>query len=159
MKKILSILLMSVAFSAQAQTMQAQQFENQWEKPVALNAETQWVVISQVKDAGKMVKEAFTALELKDLEQYKLIYIADISAMPGFITSMFAIPKMRDYAFPVALIKEEEQLSAMQLSPADKELVLVLQLNDLEVVASQSFSDQASLQAFLTSTVMASASK
>lgn len=126
---------------------------------MALNAETQWVVISQVKDAGKMVKETFSALELSDLEQYKLIYIADISAMPGFITSMFAIPKMRDYAFPVALIKEEQQLSALQLSPADKESVVVMQLNGLEVVASQSFSDQAKLQAFLASTVMASANK
>ncbi|WP_040726823.1 hypothetical protein [Thiomicrorhabdus sp. Kp2] len=158
MKKLIAVFMMLLAFSAQAQTLTAQQFENQWEKPVELNAETQWVIVTQVKDAGKIVQATFADLELSDLAQHKLVYIADISGMPGFITKMFALPKMRDYAFPIALIKEDSQLVAMNLGEADKESVLVLQLKGLEVVKSQTFNDQESFQNYLKSDVL-SASK
>ena len=154
MKKLFAVLIMSLAFSAQAQTLTAQQFENQWEKPIELNADTQWVIVTQVKDAGKIVQATFSDLELSDLAAHKLVYIADISGMPSFITNLFALPKMQDYTYPIALIKEDTQLAALNLDDADKESVLVLKLNGLEVVASQAFKDQESFQNFLTADIL-----
>ncbi|MDX1351415.1 MAG: hypothetical protein R3254_00285 [Thiomicrorhabdus sp.] len=159
MKKLFTVLMLSLAFSTQAQTLNSQQFENQWEKPVELNAEIKWAIITQVKDAGEIVKQTFSALELADLQPYKLIYIADISGMPGFITNMFAIPKMRDYAFPIALIRDEGQLAQMQLAETDKESVVVLQLNELQVVDSKTFKDEATFKAFLQNNIMSSVAK
>lgn len=154
MKALLAIMLMSLAFVAQAQTLKAQQFEDQWEKPAVLNADTHWLVLTQTKDAGSNVKEAFSELKLSDLSQYKLLYIADVSGMPGFITSMIAIPKMKDYAFQIGLIRDEAQLKELQLGDVNKEQVLVLKLNNLEVVSSQSFADKEALIAFLKADVL-----
>ena len=150
---------MMFAFSAQAQTMAKQSFEDQWEKPVELNAQTQWLVITQSKDAGKIVKESFESLELKDLAQLNMLYLADISRMPGFITSMFAIPKMRDYGFQIGLINEDGQLTALKLTSLDSEKVSVVSLKNLEVVDTQLFEDNAAFKAFLQSNVMNEQSK
>lgn len=148
---------MSIAFMAQAQTLKAQQFEDQWEKPVALNEDTNWLVLTQTKNAGSAVKEAFSELELKDLNQYKMLYIADVSGMPGFITSMIAIPKMKDFAFQIGLIRDEAELEKMHLGDVDKEQVLVLNLKNLEVVSTQSFADKESFEAFLKANVLTTA--
>lgn len=145
---------MVFAFSVQAQTMAKQSFEDQWEKPVELNEQTQWLVITQSKDAGKIVKESFESLELKDLAQLNMLYLADISRMPGFITSMFAIPKMRDYGFQVGLMKEDDQLAALKLTSLDSEKVSVVSLKNLEVIDTQLFEDNAAFKAFIQSSVV-----
>jgi len=154
MKALIAVLLMSVTFAVQAQTLKAQQFEDQWEKPAVLNEDTNWLVLTQTKSAGSAVKEAFTDLELKDLSQFKMLYIADVSGMPGFITSMIAIPKMKDFAFQIGLIRDEEDLEKMQLGEVDEEQVLVLNLKNLEVVSTQSFADKESFLAFLKANVL-----
>jgi len=159
MKTLLISIMMVFAFSVQAQTMAKQSFEDQWEKTVELNEQTQWLVITQSKDAGKIVKESFESLELKDLAQLNMLYLADISRMPGFITSMFAIPKMRDYGFQIGLINEDGQLTALKLTSLDSEKVSVVSLKNLEVVDTQLFEDNAAFKAFLQSNVMNEQSK
>ena len=37
------------------------------------------------------------------------MYISDISSMPSFITSMFAIPKMKKFTFKIFLIHDEKE--------------------------------------------------
>lgn len=150
---------MVFAVSVQAQTMAKQSFEDQWEKPVELNGQTKWLVITQSKDAGKIVKESFESLELKDLAQINLLYLADISGMPGFITSMFAIPKMRDYGFQIGLINEDGQLAALELTSLDSEKVSVVSLNNLEVIDTQLFEDDVTFKAFLQSNVLGKLAK
>ena len=159
MKTLLISIMMVFAFSVQAQTMAKQSFEDQWEKPVELNEQTQWLVITQSKDAGKIVKESFESLELKDLAQLNMLYLADISRMPGFITSMFAIPKMRDYGFQVGLMKEDDQLAALKLTSLDSEKVSVVSLKNLEVIDTQLFEDNAAFKAFIQSSVVGEQSK
>jgi len=41
------------------------------------------------------------------LQVHHIKYISDISKMPSFITSMFALPKMKKYPFPVMLIEND----------------------------------------------------
>ena len=159
MKALLISIMMVFAFSAHAQTMAKQSFEDQWEKSVELNEQTKWLVITQSKDAGKIVKESFESLELKDLAQINMLYLADISGMPGFITSMFAIPKMRDYGFQIGLINEDGQLAALELTSLDAEKVSVVSLNNLEVVKTKLFEDDVTFKAFLQSSVVSQLSK
>lgn len=152
MKKLISGLLFSLALvsaSAQAQTLSAHTFENQWEKPIELTAATKWVVLSQSKDSGNYVKEAFEALKVEDPAKYGMIYIADISAMPSFVTKLFALPKMRDYAFPMALVREEGQLANLKLDSYDKEKVALLKLTNLEVGEVLEFDNSEALTAKL----------
>lgn len=148
--KMLALSLAVFATSSSAQTMAAMSFENQWEEKVELNQSVKWLVLTQSKDAGKMVKEAFDELKVEkpakgELLAGKMIYLADISGMPGFITKMFAIPKMQDYTFPIALIKEDEQLANLKLDGFDEEKVTVLQLDNLAVVNSEELANKAAL--------------
>jgi len=156
MKTLFAVMLMSLTFVAQAQTLKTQQFEDQWEKPASLTAQTKWVVLSQNKSSGQAVKEAFDELNIKDLNKYKLLYIADISGMPSFISNMFAIPKMQDYAFQIGLIRDEVQLKELQLGNVNKEQVLVMELNNLQVVSSQSLADKKAFIEFLKADVLTS---
>lgn len=148
--KMLALSLAVFATSSSAQTMAAMSFENQWEEKVELNQRVKWLVFTQSKDAGKMVKEAFDELKVEkpakgELLAGNMIYLADISGMPGFITKMFAIPKMQDYTFPIALIKEDEQLANLKLDGFDEEKVTVLQLDNLAVVNSEELANKAAL--------------
>lgn len=154
MKKLLLSIIASAMLLSQAayaQTLQSQQFNDQWDKPVELTEQTKWLVISQSKESGNTVKEAFDSLELKDLKQHKIIYLADISAMPSLVTKLFALPKMRDYAFPMALIREEGELSAMQLPVKDLDSVAVIALDKLNVGEVKYFTESKTLAEFLKS--------
>lgn len=164
MKKQINSLLFGLAafavFAAPLQTVSASptlpkhQFENQWENPVDLSADTKWVLLSQSKGGSNIVRDAFEELEVKDPAKNGLIYIADISAMPGFVTKLFALPKMRDYAFPIALIREEGQIAQLKLDSYNKEKVVLLQLDNLTVAATTEFADKAELVKQLKANVM-----
>lgn len=134
-------LLSTMAFAQKNTALIAHTFENQWEKPVELNAQTKWVVLSQSKDGGKMVQQAFDELKMADLDAMSMVYIADISRMPGFVTKLFAIPKMKDYAFPIALIKEEGQIAELKMDGYDTDRVTVLQLDNLTIVENSEYVD------------------
>lgn len=149
MKNWIAALLIGFASIAQAQSVEVTTFEDQWEKKHELNSETRWLVVSQAMEAGDIVKGAFNNLALKNPQEYKMLYIADISRMPSFISSMFAIPKMRDYIFPIGLIREDDQLKSMKLPLDAPEKVAVIALDNLNIDGVMFFEDQATFETFL----------
>jgi hypothetical protein len=140
--------LFSQGALADSLQLKPQSFETQFDKTVSLSTQTQWVIFSTTKDGGNWVKESFAKLDFNEatLASKHLLYVADIHKMPSFISKMFAIPKMRDYGFPIALDKEGE---GTQDWPTQEDAVNVYQLNQLEVVKTQHFANQADLEAFL----------
>ena len=42
------------------------------------------------------------------MEEHHAKYISDISGMPGIISRMFALPKMRDYNYVLMLNREDD---------------------------------------------------
>lgn len=121
-------------------------FTDQWDKPLAITNQTQWLVFSKTKEAGNWIKDSFNELGLVDLKAKNLAYIADVSAMPSLITKWFALPKMQDYAFSMGLVYEDEQVAHW---PYVDEAAMVYQLNDGEIVKATEFRNQATLLAFL----------
>ncbi len=73
----------------------------------AVPGEARVVLFTVDKAAGEVVTEAFGETEPGTLERAGIAYLADISGMPGLITKMFALPKMRDYPFRVLTLREE----------------------------------------------------
>ncbi len=156
LKKIMMtmMLLVGVQFAAYAQApaklqaLPAQEFKNQWDQPIRLTAGTEWVIFSHHKDGGQWVKETFDNLNITDPKAHQWLYVADVSQMPSLITRWFAIPKMQDFAFPIAL-SYDEQLTATW--PQQPETVSVYKLYNLVIKDVEYFSNQADLQAFLKS--------
>jgi hypothetical protein len=147
-KLILSALLMSVSLLAQAQTLQAHSFEDQWGKPQALDAQTKWVIFSSHKAGGEWVKSALDSLQITDLAERNALYVADISAMPGLISKFVAIPKMQDYPFAIALEKEGD---FTQEWPKQDGKVSVYQLKALQVMDTTYLDSEAAVIDFLRS--------
>lgn len=134
------------SFAVSAQTLNATEFQDANEQALSLNAQTKWVLLTSEKAAGKLVKESLNALNMTDLAAKNGLYVADVSAMPGFITKMVAIPKMKDYAFKVAVVMEDELVEGW---PKQEDKVTAMTLNNLNVESVEYFDSQEALQAWI----------
>ncbi|WP_052383601.1 hypothetical protein [Pseudacidovorax intermedius] len=85
---------------------------DQFDRPVVVDAGTRLVLFAADKAAGDVATEALKA-HPDVLAQQRLVYVADISGMPAVITRMFALPKMRDLPFPVGLVRDAQLTAAL----------------------------------------------
>jgi len=85
---------------------------DQFDRPVVVDASTRLVLFAADKAAGDVATEALKA-HPEVLAQQRLVYLADISGMPAVITRMFALPKMRDLPFPVGLVRDAQVTAAL----------------------------------------------
>lgn len=147
---LLGATLAIASVGVNAQTLSSTEFQDANEQAISLNQQTKWVLLSSEKAAGKAVKESLEALEITDLQAAGGLYIADVSAMPGFITKLFAIPKMQDYSFRMAVVNEEAQLKGW---PKKEDHVTAMSLNNLKVESVEYFDNSTALQAWIQSKI------
>ena len=76
---------------------------DQHDKPVLVGPATRIVLFTAEKSTSDWVIKVLSA---KAPEHPGVVYVADISAMPAAIARMFAIPKLRELSFPVALARD-----------------------------------------------------
>ena len=111
MKKILTVsLLMSVVLFAGfkvGDTFPTLHLSNQFEKQTDVTNKTRYILMAFEKDVSVETADFFKKQPKGFLEKKDLLYISDISSMPSFITSMFALPKMKKYPFSVLLINDD----------------------------------------------------
>ena len=145
---ILFLVILPVAHSwgLQAQELKYQLFNDQWDHEQILDAQVQLVILTSHKEGSAWVKQALKDLNISDLNARHWLYVANISSMPKMITKMFAIPKMRDYQFPVALVRDETRVKDW---PIKKNTVAVYSLENLNIKSVDYFEDEASLKEFL----------
>ncbi|MDX1296463.1 MAG: hypothetical protein R3302_09345 [Sulfurimonadaceae bacterium] len=82
--------------------------EDQFEKKHKVTAEDTIVMMSFERDVSSAVNDFLNAQPKGFLAANNAKYVSDISAMPGIITKMFALPKMRDYNYALMLNYEDE---------------------------------------------------
>lgn len=103
------------------------QLKDQHDAPVTIGPATRLVLFSRDMDGGGHVKEALAEDGRSRLEDRGAVYIADVSGMPGFVRSAFALPSMRKRPYPIAL---DETGSATASLPAEEGKATVLVLED-----------------------------
>lgn len=138
----------------QAQTLDLVSFQDQWGNAQNLTPETKWLIISRAMSSGDIVKDTFDALSIEDPQKYGMLYVADISGMPGLISKFVALPKMRNYAFPIALARQKGLLTDMGIPLEESESIAVFTLQGLEIEAAEYFNDTGSFSAFLHESVL-----
>lgn len=98
---------------------------NQFDKKVDVNSEAKMIIVTFEKDTSSDVNAFLNSKNRNFLVEHKALYIADISQMPSIITRLFALPKMRKYAYEILLIysednnkfsKEDEKISIYKLN-------------------------------------------
>ncbi|HEY9018055.1 hypothetical protein [Thiomicrospira sp.] len=152
MKKIM-LWMMSVMMAANVSLVNAesiklsqQVFEDQHAENLSLSVTTQWLILSHDKQGGEWVRDALTELNIDNLEARGGLYVADVSGMPAIITKWFALPKMQQYPFRIALDTSGELTADW---PRQEATVTLIRLNGLEVIEQVKANNPEQVKAFL----------
>lgn len=89
-------------------TIRPMTFETQFDTSVTIGPETRLVLITHDMDAGDVAKRVLAGHTTASLAERGAVYVADVSKMPGFVSRLIAIPRMRKRAYPVLLDREAE---------------------------------------------------
>jgi hypothetical protein len=95
------------------QQLPALQLSDQHERPGPVGGDIRLVLFAPDREGGEVAHEVLETIGAETLARSGIVYIADISAMPGLVTRMFALPKMRDYSYPLLLGREPADTAMM----------------------------------------------
>lgn len=103
--------------------------KDQFDKEFTIDAKVKTVIFSATKEESNVIKE-FLATKDKDyLTNNNIAYVADITGMPSLISKWIAIPKMKDYAFSILLIDEDNKA----LFPVEEDKISIITLENSKV--------------------------
>ncbi len=100
--------------------------KDQFEKSHTVDGTIKTILFSASKDEGTTIKEFLLTKDKSFLDTTKTVYVADITGMPSIITSLFAMPKMKEYPFPVLLIDEANKT----LFPVQEDMISIIKLDN-----------------------------
>lgn len=120
--------------------------KDQFEQPVTLNENTQWVVFISEKSVSQIFSDSMKTLNINPDHQ-PFIYVSDISKMPALITKMFALPKMKKLGYKMALDRSGEITKSW---PRQDKSVTILSIKDKAVNGVDYLEDEDQILAFLS---------
>jgi hypothetical protein len=107
---------------------------DQHDKLAAVSAQTRWVVFTAEKAVSDMVSAVLAAEPTGVAHRLRLVYVADISGMPALATRMFALPKLRELPFPIALVRDTAEVAQVADIPRAAGAATVLRLENGRVI-------------------------
>jgi len=110
-------MLATAAVLQAGDTWPAISLKDQHEKPVAIAADTKLIFFAAEMDGSRLMTNALASLPAASLKDRNAVYIADISGMPGLVSSVFALPKMQKEAYTVALIRDAKEAASLPRKP------------------------------------------
>jgi len=120
-------------------------FENQHGKMEAFpGAGTRVVLFAIEKTPSDEVNTFLTNLGAEGVRKEGIVFLADISGMPSFVTQTFALPKMRKRPYSILLVNKVEQAAFM---PHEKDAVTVLQVHQGKITQIAFAHDAAAIKA------------
>lgn len=91
---------------------------------------TKILIFAHDMAGSEIVEQALEQFDADNLATINAVYLADISGMPSLIASLFAIPSMRDRAYPIMLDKEGDVSKMLRVK---EEQVTVIFLDSLAI--------------------------
>lgn len=113
---------------------------------ITVAEDAQLILFAADKEAAELVNEFLADRKETYLDQNRSYFLSDISAMPGMITRMFALPKMRERPYPILLAHEAETLELLPRQPGQ---VSVVALENQRVSSIRYASNKQQLQQLL----------
>jgi hypothetical protein len=106
---LLALLLASrLAFAAplhRGEAWTALALNDQHDKPLAVGADIRVVFFAFEMDGARLMTKVLDGLPAATLHEKNAGYIADISSMPGLISTMAAEPRMQAAPYRIALVR------------------------------------------------------
>ena len=122
--------------------------KDQHEQPHKLSADTKVIFFSFSKPTGHACNAFLEKQKADFLAQHKAVYVADVSAAPSLIKSMFILPDLKKLQFPILLINDDN-LSAAYSKGMDKEKIIVVFLDNMKIKAIKKANNEEDLKAAL----------
>jgi hypothetical protein len=119
LKAFIAAALLAAASVASAATLQsgdslpALPLKDQHAKSMPVPSDTRLIFFAAEMASSKLMSKALEGLPPTALRDGKAIYIADISSMPGPISSIVAMPKMQKLPYAVAVVKDANETSVL----------------------------------------------
>lgn len=124
-------MIISTAFATSAlkagDPLPALTLTDQHDKPAPLPAETRHLIFAAEKGPAEMVVTALDTRGAAWLKQTNGVYLADIHGMPGLVSRMFALPKLREKTYPITIGRNEQDLA---MFPHKKDCVTLISVQD-----------------------------
>ncbi|TCN90757.1 hypothetical protein [Shewanella fodinae] len=117
-------------------TLQPLTLQDQFDAELALDSSNKLLVFTRSMAGGKIAREALEGVSGETMRSNGLIYIADISGMPSLIARLVAIPKMKDFSFPVALDRDGQPT---KLFPVAEDTAALINLEQLKITQIRYF--------------------
>ncbi len=112
--------------------------QDQFGNTNTLSSATRFVVVASEKGVSEKVNEWLKPKEPGYLAAHNSEYVSDIEPMPGIITKMFALPKMKKYPFTLLLATEK---SFAQTYPRKDGKIALFVLDEKQVLSDVKFLD------------------
>lgn len=144
--RVMIFLLMPLIVSAES--LRSSELKNQFDEIVKVDESVQWIVFSTDRKLSDKVNQTLETLKISDPKDMGGLYVADISAMPGVISRMFALPRMRKYSFKVVLDQEGDITKSW---PKKEGHISLIELKDLEITKTQFISSEEEITQFIKS--------
>ena len=126
--------------------VQVFELEDQFGTVAGANEDTKLILFSRDMEGGGIITEALSGKDGKFLAEHDVVYVADISRMPGWIARFFAVPKMRQYSFPLLLDREGKVTARW---PDEEDRGTLITLSGLRIVSVEFFGDPDEISARL----------
>lgn len=114
---VASVSLAAAATVQSGDTLPALPLKDQHAKVLPVPADTRLIFFAAEMASSKLMSKALEGLAPTALRDGKAIYIADISSMPGPISSIVAMPKMQKLPYAIAVVKDANDTSALPRKP------------------------------------------
>jgi hypothetical protein len=104
-------------------------FNDQHEKPHTLPSDTKTVVFAFSKDVAHVCNSYFAKKSDEYLANKHVVFIADVSAAPSVIRSMFIMPGLKEIKHTVYII-QDKKIAAPYRKEMDVEKIVVADLDN-----------------------------
>lgn len=103
--------------------------KDQFEKEHVVDSTIKTIIFSASKDESTTIKNFLNTKDKDFLANNHIAYVADITGMPSLISKFIALPKMRDYSFPILLIDEDNKA----LFPVEEDKITIISLENSKI--------------------------
>lgn len=142
----ITLYLISTLAFPKEQNIDEIKLKDQFEQNISINTETKYILFAKDKNSSEVISETLANIKRNFLEDKKIVYLADVSDIPSFVYSWFALPRMKDYPFRVAL--DEKGVYRKQFSHKSDMVSLII-IKKLKIRDTRYFNDSKKLKSAL----------
>ncbi len=121
---------------------------DQHDQPHAIDAQTRLILFSADRDASALIEDALAEQTAESLDAAGILYVADISGMPGMVTKLIALPQMRKRPYPMLLGREAEETAML---PRERGQVTLIETDAGTITAIRFIDDEQAMSQALDS--------